>query len=893
MPGRIFAPALLTALLAPIPVLSADCVWWEAERPASTNFPKQTWFSPKDARERGVLSAGGWISSAGRRQGAALFLKYNVSVPADADYLFWVRKFWKHGPFRWRFDRGPWQTCGRDIALADNVQLRKFVCANWVALGRVRLAKGARVLQLELLAGSGQSATAAFDCFVLSAGPFVPRGKLKPGEKRGGAPKGWFAFEPDADRFAPDAPLDLRSLNEKVAGEHGHVRAAGDQFVLGTTAKPVRFWAVNCGPNVVRLDPASVDYLARKLAKLGVNMVRYHGPVFDRSARDAATIDAKLLAKLHRFVAAMKRQGIYTKLSFYFPLWFDVRPEYRVRGWSGKGKPFALLFFHPDMQRIYKAWAKALLTTPNPATGLALGQDPAVAIVEIVNEDNYFFWTFKPYDTIPAGAMPWLEKAFAAWLVKRHGSLDKAKAAWGAGRPVKGDDFANGRAGLYGAWHMTRRGLAQANRRRVQDQVRFLTEHLRTFFAGMCDTFRKDLGAKCLVSATNWKTADAVLLEALDRYAYAACDVIDRHGYFGGMHKGPRASFSLNKGDRYSDRSGLLEPDKLPLAQVQYEGRPNIISEINWPMPNRFRAEMPLLCALYGLLQGTDAFFHFAVGGADWVSQHPKFSLFSPAVMGQFPAAALIYRLGHVQTGRPVVREAASLNDLYALRGSALSEPQNLDELRRANVPPGGLLKRPRAGTVDPLAWCVGPVTRRVSDRPAVSELRDLSPYLDRTRKVVRSATGELVWDYGSGLVRFDTPCAQGAVGFLAKAGAVKLRDVTLRIGSDYGAVALVSLDGRPLRTAHKMLLQVMTEDANCGWSTTGGAEKTITSLGGPPIVVRRIAGSVTLTGPAARALKATALDFNGGRRAKLPRATGSALTIRLLGDCFYYLIER
>jgi hypothetical protein len=74
------------------------------------------------------------------------------------------------------------------------------------------------------------------------------------------------------------------------------------------------------------MDAASVDYLARKLAKLGVNMVRFHGPVYDRKAQDPATVDWALLAKLHYFVAAMRRQGIYTKLSFYFPLWFNVRP---------------------------------------------------------------------------------------------------------------------------------------------------------------------------------------------------------------------------------------------------------------------------------------------------------------------------------------------------------------------------------------------------------------------------------------------------------------------------------------------------------------------------------------------------------------------------------------
>ncbi len=872
--------------------LGADVVWWEAEAPAETNFPKRHWFAPQNAKERDALSNGAWIGADGKRDGPRLFLTYKVDAPQAATYAFWSRKFWKHGPFRWRFDGQPWQTCGRDIALADTVTLRKFVCANWVALGQVKLAKGAHALRIELLAKQGESRVCAFDCFVLSPGPFTPRGKLKPGSKLGRAPEGWFAFEPDPDTFEESA-IDLRGLNEKVAGEHGHIRAKGDDFILGSTGRPVRFWAVNAGPNVVMMDRASVDYLARKLAKMGVNMVRFHGAIYDRAARDPATVNAKLLGRLHYFVAAMKKRGIYTKLSFYFPLWFEVRPEYGIRGWSGKGKPFALLFFHPDMQRIYKAWARALLTTKNPHTGLPLGQDPAVAIVEIANEDNYFFWTFKPYGTIPPGVMLFLEKAYGRWLKRKYGSLEKAGEAWG-GTTVKGDDFANGRAGLYPAWNMTRRGAPRGvARRRAEDQVQFLTVHLRAFFRDMRAHFQKDLGVKCLVSATNWKTADAVLLGALDQHAAAACDVMDRHGYFGGMHEGPRASFSLNKGDLYKDRCALLSPEALPVAGVQHAGRPHIASEINWPMPNRYRADMPFLCALYGSLQGTDGFFHFAVGSAGWVPQHPKFSVSTPVMLGQFPAAALIFRKGYVEPGPVVVREAAKLRDLYALKGTAAAEPQNLDALRKADVPRGGTLKTVRASSVDPLAHYVGQVVRSVGERPGASEIRDLSPFIDRTKKTIESATGELMWDYGKGLVTFNAPAAQGATGFLKKAGAIRLDNLVIESGNEYGAVALVSLDGEPLRKSRKMLLQVMTEDANYGWKTSGADPRKIESIGGPPIVVRKLAGTVTITGPDAEKLTAVALDFNGRPKKTLDRPKSATLPVKLLPDCLYYIITR
>ena len=65
------------------------------------------------------------------------------------------------------------------------------------------------------------------------------------------------------DDFGPDAVLDLRKLNERIAGQDGFIQREGD----------------NAGGN-----RSSVDYLARRLAKIGVNTVRYHSPIFNIAA---------------------------------------------------------------------------------------------------------------------------------------------------------------------------------------------------------------------------------------------------------------------------------------------------------------------------------------------------------------------------------------------------------------------------------------------------------------------------------------------------------------------------------------------------------------------------------------------------------------------------------
>src|SRR4051812_15251501 len=127
--------ALLILLLtahAAVAAASPDYVWWEGESPAATNFPKNNPFGPNTLEGNAkLLSGDNWLNASGKGPaGDSLFAKYKVTIPADGEYSFWVRKFWKHGPFKWRFGAAEWATCGPDVALADRTPLKKFVEAN-------------------------------------------------------------------------------------------------------------------------------------------------------------------------------------------------------------------------------------------------------------------------------------------------------------------------------------------------------------------------------------------------------------------------------------------------------------------------------------------------------------------------------------------------------------------------------------------------------------------------------------------------------------------------------------------------------------------------------------------------------------------------------------------
>ena len=887
----LMADMLLCACLS----AAQDFVWWEGESPMETNFPEETWLSASTFEaNRHLLSGGAWLTNAGERGRDEAFAKYSVEVPADGEYNLWTRKFWKHGPFRWRFDEDEWRICGRDIALADSTYIRTHLGANWMYLGKVNLTEGSRVFELRLLAEEGESLTAAFDAFILTPGVFVPNGKLKPGERSGLADPGYFPFEPPLDLFEPEALLDLRYLNESFAGEHGFIRRDGLNFTLGD-GQPVRFWGVNVSTNNTGQSRESVDYLARKLAKLGVNIVRYHGPIYD-GREDPANVNPEVLDNLFYLVAALKREGIYTQLSFHFPLWFSIKPHYGIPGYDTieNKRPFALLYFDSRMQEIYRAWAKQLLNTINPYTGVALAQDPAIAVVEIINEDSYFFWTFTKRN-IPEIHWRRLETIYGQWIINRYGSLEKAFAVWGNARHDD-DDAAAGRAGLYEAWHMTTAGSEAGGTdktRRVGDQVRFLTEHQREFYASMVEYFKDDLGVSSLVSPSNWHVSDGPMLDALERYTYTAGDVIDRHGYMGGKHEGEGARYSVRVGHTFEDLASVTALERLPIQVFQMDGYPHIISEIGWPNPNRYRADATFLSSAYFSLQGMDGIFFFAVG-SNFIRDTTlnKFAVCSPVTAGTFPAAALQYRRGDVTEAGNVVYQILDLEDLYSMKGSGASTAEALDELRKMDIPEGGEATG-AVSKLDPLSFYAGRVVRTFGKNPDRSVQRDLTKYIDRRNRTITSITGELLWDYGTGIARVDTPRSQGAAGFLSKAGKIELADVTIESNNEFSSVMVISLDGHPLKTSESILIQVMTEEQPYGFKVEDGE---IIEMGGSPFGVKKIDARVSLKLEGSGKPTVTALDENGYAVQKAVTTSGGGtkmpLVIQLAEDSIYHIVS-
>lgn len=851
-------------------------VWWEAESPLASNFPKQTWLSGPRLSKPGLLSGGDWLSWSGKRGKLRPFARWTVQVPGVGAWGLWCRKFWKHGPFRWRFDEGEWRTCDRDVALLDSVPLQKNVVANWVRLGDVSPGRGKHVFEIQLLGRAGASITAAFDCFVLSRKGFQPRGKLKPGEKSGREEQGHWAFEPEPD--GATCAFDLRALNEDVAGARGWVHREGRKLVRGD-GKRIRFWGVNLGIETLRQDPGEQKRLARYLARRGVNLVRVHGRFWkDQKIRD---IDPARLASLHGLVQACKAEGIYVSLSFYFPLWLSLGKKSGWPEYEGQENrhPFGLLFVEQRFRDLHRAWIRQLLTKPLAKGGKSLAEEPALAIVEVQNEDSLLFWTFQK-GPVPDVIWQRFEHGFGDWIAKRHGSIKKAYEAWGGARQ-RGDDAHLGRMTLMPPWNLTEKGHGSgALKQRMSDQLRFLVDVQRGFYKGIVAWMRQELGVRALISCSNWHTADPRTLQPLERWSYEVGDLIDAHGYFGGRHEGEGSSYSIRPGHRFGDRSALRDPGGNPLLQAQYADRPFWISEIGWPGPNAYKVEFPFLASVLSARQGISGLCFFALhGGGGWEGTAQKFPLAIPSLLGQFPGFALLYRRGDLPTPRPALVETLSLEDLYRFRGSLVARRPSLDELRSKGL----TLGKASSDKSLPAQW-LGPVLWRIQKKPSGIQNRSGLGY-DENRFLDPDSGEALALDAKRGLLLLDRPRAQGVVGFVGAAGRLSLGDVGFECDNEFASLLAISLDDKPLGKSHRILVQMGTREHPYGWKTRGDR---ILDVGGPPLQVERLRAQIFFadTRPT---WKATILDASG-RRGKKQKAKAS---MKLPEDALYVLLER
>jgi hypothetical protein len=283
-------------------------------------------------------------------------------------------------------------------------------------------------------------------------------GLLTGSSARAADPPKLFPFVLPWDDTSPGV-TNLSGWPHQPAGKRGAVRAGKDGH-LYTGDQRIRFFGVNLcfAANFPRHQDAKK--VAARLARFGINVVRFHHmdmltfPAGIRARDPAGTgaLDARALDRLDFLIGQLKQNGVYANLNLLVSRPFSktdgLPAEIERVGWKERA---VVGFFHAPTLQLQKEYARKLLTHRNPYTRLTYAEDPAVAFVEINNENGLIHaWLGGQVDGLPQVFLRDLRRQWNTWLKKRHGTTAKLIKAWAVKKEAPGaelltnTDFARG-----------------------------------------------------------------------------------------------------------------------------------------------------------------------------------------------------------------------------------------------------------------------------------------------------------------------------------------------------------------------------------------------------------------------------------------------------------------
>lgn len=584
-----------------------------------------------------------------------------------------------------------------------------------------------------------------------------------------------------------DAPIDLSFIfaDEKPAGRHGFLQVRNAKFVF-EDGTPGRFWGTNFN-SVANFPPHShSEKVALRLAKFGINMVRFHQMDGDWSTpnifqftkgsrlENTRKLDPLSLDRLDYLVYCLKQEGIY--------VYMDLLTYRKFR--SGDGVAAAELLsngarpysnFDRQLIDLQIEFNAQLWTHVNPYTGLAYKDDPAVALTEIANENEIFaqgyLWNLvEPYRSQ-------LETRYLAWAQNKHLPPIKTPVNLASGEP---------------------------------SMLAFLGEVQKAYYSEITARLR-DLGVRIPITGTNWAAGGAPSLDA-----HKDADFTDGHAYW--------YDWTWKTTDKkFSNRSLLGERDALfhDLIFFRLLDKPFFVSEWDDPWPNEWRAESSLYLAAVAGLQGwAGATIHTyrydcrenvdqiaAPITSDALSGVPYrsgiFDTFNdPAKFGLFYHAALMIRRGDV-------RESQSAAEIVL---PALHHPVDPAQPERTLIYAKDI--EAFRGSAE-----ICKVAMRLPDAPprAEGQVQMQDAIVPVTCRELRSDTGELYRNLDKRFGTIDTPRTKVAYGFLGAAGEITLNGLKIKAFSDFGVIALSSLTGDDIESADNLLLTAVGRADNTG----------------------------------------------------------------------------
>jgi hypothetical protein len=207
----------------------------------------------------------------------------------------------------------------------------------------------------------------------------------------------------------------------------------------------VRIWGVNTCFEANFPSHAEAEAIAIRLAHVGVNSVRFHHMDTARfphgilNPSDPLKLSPEACERLDYFIDQLARHGIWANLNLHVG-----RSASRALGLPDPGTDYDKIvgIFTPPLIAAQRQYARDLLTRTNRYRNVRYADDPAVAFVEITNEDSLFMWDAE---SRLRGQSPFyaeaLRRCYAAWLKVRYGDTPALRRAWSPGAEPLGSNL--------------------------------------------------------------------------------------------------------------------------------------------------------------------------------------------------------------------------------------------------------------------------------------------------------------------------------------------------------------------------------------------------------------------------------------------------------------------
>jgi hypothetical protein len=272
---------------------------------------------------------------------------------------------------------------------------------------------------------------------------------------------------------------DLSALNNPISTDRVGADTNGHFLVRGSR---VRFLGVNLAGDSPFMPTNKAESVAGRLAKFGVNAVRlhhmdaswaYNGGILSYTATSSTNLNAAQLERVHFLVSRLKNHGIYSDINLLVGREYrsgdGLGPEVISMDWKDA---HILGFFYGPALALHKDYARKLLTPVNRFTGLSLAKDPAVAFVEIINENGIIQkWLDGGLDRLPSRYMTNLQSRWNQWLAAKYTDDATLLAAWHAiDAPLGANMLRNGTfTNSLNYWNPELHNLAKASFIRTYD----------------------------------------------------------------------------------------------------------------------------------------------------------------------------------------------------------------------------------------------------------------------------------------------------------------------------------------------------------------------------------------------------------------------------------------